>query len=42
MEQLAKKADKTSLLENTNGAGEQLLMSIAFQGDTFRHDLVNP
>ena len=42
MEQLPKKADKTSLIENTNGAGELVLMGIAFQGDSFQHDLVNP
>ena len=41
-EQLSKKVERTSLLEDTNGAGEQVLMSIAFEGDKFRHDLVNP
>jgi len=42
LEQLSKKVERTSLLEDTNGAGEQVLMSIAFEGDRFRHDLVNP
>ena len=42
LEQLPKKVERTSLLEDTNGAGEQVLMSIAFAGDKFRHDLVNP
>ncbi len=42
MEQLPTKADKTLLIEDTNGAGERVLIGIAFQGDTFRHDLVNP
>ena len=42
LEQLSKKAEGTALLEDTNGAGEQVLMSIAFAGDKFRHDLVNP
>jgi hypothetical protein len=43
MEQLPSKADRTSLFEDTNGAGERVLMGIAFEGDKFRHDLVvNP
>ena len=42
MEQLPTKADTTSVTEDRNGAGERVLTGIAFRGDTFRHDLVNP
>ena len=42
MEELPKKAIGTLLFENTNGAGEQVLEGIAFDGDSFQHDLVNP
>jgi hypothetical protein len=38
-EQLPAKVDKTALMENTNSAGERVLMGIAFQGDHFRHNL---
>ncbi len=39
IEQLPTKADKTALLENTNSAGERVLVGIAFEGDRFKHDL---
>jgi hypothetical protein len=42
MEQLSKKAETTSLLEDTNSAGERVLRSIAFEGDKSQHDLVHP
>jgi hypothetical protein len=38
-EQLPSKADKTSLLQSTNGAGERVLMGIAFAGARFQHNL---
>ena len=42
LEQLSKKVERTTMIGNENDAGEQVLMSIAFEGDKFRHDLVNP
>jgi len=42
MESLPKKTAMTTVLENKNDAGEQVLISIAFEGDTVQHDLVNP
>jgi len=42
MEELPKKAATTTLLKNKNDAGEQVLMSVAFEGDKFQHDLLNP
>ena len=42
MEPVTRKADRTTLLENANGAGEQVLEGIQFGGDTFRHTLLNP
>jgi hypothetical protein len=38
-EQLPAKVDRTALLENTNSAGERVLMGISFEGDHYRHDL---
>lgn len=39
IEQLPSKAGKTELLLNTNSAGESVLVSIAFEGDQFKHEL---
>lgn len=42
MEQLPKRAETTSQLIDTTSAGERVLMSIAFEGDKFQHDLAHP
>jgi hypothetical protein len=42
MEQLPRKTARTSVLEDKNDAGEQVLISVAFEGDTFQHDLAHP
>ena len=42
LEKLPNKVDETIEVSDLNSAGERVLQSVAFKGDTFRHELVNP
>jgi hypothetical protein len=42
MEQLKKKTAMTTVIDDKNDAGEHVLVSVAFAGDSFQHDLVRP
>jgi hypothetical protein len=42
VEPLSGKVDQNTQVANRNDAGELVLQSLAFKGDKFRHELVNP